>query len=109
MVLAIALGIAVDDSLHVLARYRQFGLSGYSQRRVLARTMHRTGPALIATTGVLAAGFLSMLTSGLVAIRDMGVVAVLTLLAALFADLFVLPAQIILASRHPLTAHRAAQ
>jgi predicted RND superfamily exporter protein len=53
----------------------------------------------MATTAVLAIGFLSMLSSGLVAIRDMGLVATVTLLTALFADLVLLPAQIILVRR----------
>jgi predicted RND superfamily exporter protein len=51
-----------------------------------------TGPAIIATTAVLVAGFLSMLTSGLVAIRDMGLVATVALTGALLADLILLPA-----------------
>ncbi len=99
MVLAIALGIAVDDSLHMLSRYRHERLRGTQADHILARTLRHTGPALMATTAVLAIGFLSMLSSGLVAIRDMGLVATVTLLTALFADLVLLPAQIILVRR----------
>jgi len=100
MVLAIALGIAVDDSLHVLARYRQERCRAGGANYALARTLGRTGPALIATTAVLTVGFLSMLSSGLVAIRDMGMVATVTLIAALFSDLLLLPAQIALLERY---------
>lgn len=96
MVLAIALGIAVDDSLHMLTRYRHESLRRGQTDHVLARTLRHTGPALMATTAVMAIGFLSMLSSGLVAIRDMGLVATVTLLTALFADLVLLPAQITL-------------
>ncbi len=92
MVLAIALGIAVDDSLHVLARYRQERRARGTQPSALSHTVRGTGPALIATTAVLIAGFLSMLTSGLVAIRDMGLVAAVALTGALLADLLLLPA-----------------
>jgi hypothetical protein len=91
-VLAIALGIAVDDSLHVLARYRQERRTRGTWPSALSRTVRGTGPALIATTAALIAGFLSMLTSGLVAIRDMGLVAAVALTGALAADLILLPA-----------------
>ncbi len=91
MVLAIALGIAVDDSLHVLARYRQERRARGTRPSALTHTVRGTGPALIATTAVLVAGFLSMLTSGLVAIRDMGLVAAVALTGALLADLLLLP------------------
>lgn len=99
MVLAIALGIAVDDSLHVLARYRQEDLRRAAYDYTLARTLRSTAPALVATTAVMAVGFMSMLTSGLAAIRDMGIVATVTLLAALFSDLLLLPAQVTLRER----------
>ena len=113
MVLAIALGIAVDDSLHVLARYRREHDRRRTVSQALCRTTSRVGPALIATTLVLTAGFMSMTTSGLIAIRDMGVVATVTVGAALFADLLLLPALLLVcgrsvAIREPAPAKRSA-
>ncbi len=92
MVLAIALGIAVDDSLHVLVRYRHEIEAGRSPREALERCLQHTGKALVVTTLVLVMGFASMLVNPLLAIRDMGIVAGVAMTAALVADLLILPA-----------------
>ena len=92
MVLAVALGIAVDDTLHVLVRYRHEIEKGRTPREALQRCVQRTGKALVITTVVLLMGFASMLINPLLAIRDMGIVAGVALTAALVADLLILPA-----------------
>ena len=59
-----------------------------------------TGRAVIFTTLALVGGFLSMLSNQLLAIRDMGLVAAVTITGAMFADLLFLPALYVgLASR----------
>lgn len=98
MVLAIALGIAVDDTIHFLVRLREEMARGRRPRAAVHRTLHATGPPMLYTTLALAAGFLSMLSNDLLAIRDMGLVGAVTLAAALVADLVLAPALYLLAA-----------
>ena len=102
MILAIALAIAVDDTIHVLVRLRDEAARSPDRAEQVRRTLAHTGPPLLLTTVVLVAGFLSMTTNGLVAIQDMGVVAAATLAVAFLADAYFLPAC------HLLTARTAA-
>jgi uncharacterized protein len=101
LVLAVALAIGVDDSIHLLARVREARRAGVAPRPALRVALRETGGALVLTTIVLAAGFLSMLTSDLAAIRDMGAVAAVAIVAALLADLTVLPAMHVLVEGTP--------
>lgn len=90
MVLALALGIAVDDTLHLLARLRHEEQRGAAPREAAKEALTHTGRSLVVTTCVLAVGFLSMTTSELLALRDMGLIAAGTLVLALLVDVFVL-------------------
>jgi predicted RND superfamily exporter protein len=92
VVLALALGIVVDNTLHVIIRLRA-GLR--KQGRIatdLPGVMQGTGRAVVFTTLALIGGFLSMLGNDLLAIRDMGLVAAVTIFGAMLADLLLLPA-----------------
>ena len=92
VVLAIALGIAVDNTLHVMTRLRSLAVDGRDPLQHVGTMMRGTGRAVVYTTLALTAGFLSMITNQLDAIHDMGLVAAVTFVAALLADLLLLPA-----------------
>ncbi len=92
LVLAVALGIAVDDSVHIVARLQRELNRKKRGTDAVAAAVQNTGRSLIVTTVALLAGFASMWINPLLAIRDMGLVAVVILLTALFADLVLLPA-----------------
>lgn len=92
VVLALALGIVVDNTLHIIIRLRT-GLQKYGQIVAnLPNAMKGTGRAVVFTTLALVGGFLSMLSNELLAIRDMGLVAAVTIFGAMLADLLFLPA-----------------
>lgn len=99
MILAIALAIAVDDTIHVLVRLRDEAARTPDPADQVRRTLAHTGPPLLLTTVVLVAGFLSMRANGLVAIQDMGIVAAATLGVAFLADAYFLPACHLLTAR----------
>ena len=61
--------------------------------------MRSTGRALVFTTLALAGGFLSMMGNQLLAVRDMGLVAAITIVGAMLADLLFLPAFYLLIRR----------
>ena len=54
--------------------------------------MKRAGGSIVYSTVVLGLGFLTMMTNELLAIRDMGLVAAVTLVVALAADVLLAPA-----------------
>ena len=91
VVLAIALGIVVDNTLHIIIRLRQQQKDDDTMEQVID-SMRSTGRAVVFTTLALIGGFLSMLSNELLAIRDMGIVAAVTFLGAMLADLLLLPA-----------------
>jgi hypothetical protein len=99
MILAIALAVAVDDTIHVLIRLKEERRGSSDTSEQVRRAVRHTGGPLLLTTVVLVAGFLSMRVNGLVAIQDMGLVAAATLTVAFLADVYLLPAMYLLAQR----------
>ena len=95
MTFAIAFGIAVDDTIHFLARFRQelFASNG-KYRLANEETLFTTGKAIISTSAILISGFLVLMTSNFSPSRDFGMLSAITLLGALLGDLFFLPAMI---------------
>ena len=106
MVLAIALGIAVDDTIHLLVRLREAARRpAATPETAVSQTLQETGRPILYTSIVLVAGFLSMATNDLLAIRDMGLLAAGTLAIALLADLYLAPAvYLTLVRRQPAPA-----
>jgi len=93
MISCIALGIAVDDTIHYLARYKHEVRSD-SQRQIapaMRRTMLNTGRAIIFTTVVIAGGFFVLSFSSFLTNRAFGILTGITMITALLADLFLLP------------------
>jgi predicted RND superfamily exporter protein len=92
MVASIALGIAVDNTVHVLEHVRRRSTAGQPVTDAAAATLREVAPAMVATAATACAGFLALATSDFVPIRDFGVLATVAMAAALAADLLVLPA-----------------
>ena len=100
--LTLSLGIATDDTIHVLARWKDEEERGTEPTLAARLSVVRTLPALTLTTLTLTAAFGQLLTSALPTIRDFGLLAGTTLVAAFFADVWLLPATLLaLAKRRP--------
>lgn len=103
MIFAVAFGIAVDDTIHFLARFRQeFHKNGGHYRPAIALTLLTTGRAIISTTVVLMFGFSVLMFSDFVPQFQFGLLASLILLVALLSSITLLPVLIAL-SRPKLT------
>jgi uncharacterized protein len=96
MIAAIVLGIAVDDSVHLVTRYKGHRFAGRERSDAMRRSMREVGRALVASSLALAAGFLAMLLSSWGAIASFGLLSACAILLALAADLFLLPAIVFL-------------
>ena len=92
VVTGMTLGIVVDDTVHFLSKYlrarREKGLSAQDATRYAFRTV---GLALVATSVVLALGFLVLTRSAFTLNADMGLMTAATILFALIADFILLP------------------
>jgi predicted RND superfamily exporter protein len=87
----ICLGIAVDDTIHFLTRYHEELKESSNTMEAIRRAFTGVGTALIMTTIVLVAGFLTVMFSGNRDYFIFAVMGAITIAAALFADLVFLP------------------
>jgi len=95
----VCLGIIVDDTIHVLSKYQLARRDGLDASEALRRTLGTVGPALVATTAVLAFGFGVLTQSGFEMNSVLGLLVVMVVVFALLADLLVLPALLVLFGR----------
>mgnify|MGYP001199152559 FL=1 len=92
MTFAVALGIAVDDSLHFLLRYRKELRQGMNRVDAIKSTIINTGSALMITTTILVAGFSILLFSAFLPTYQFGLLSASMIGVALLCDLTLLPA-----------------
>lgn len=91
IIFAIIFGIAVDDTIHFLSKYRLVRLEGKSVEEALHTTFIETGKAITYTTIILFFGFLVMLFSQHPPSFTVGLLISVTLVGAWICDLFLLP------------------
>ncbi|WP_417737526.1 efflux RND transporter permease subunit [Rosistilla oblonga] len=96
---SLCLGLAVDDTIHVITHFQQDRRPTRSVAESVRITMLRVGPALLLTTGILVAGFGSMLLNPMPAIKLFSALCCITMIAALIGDLILLPALLMVAFR----------
>ena len=93
VVTGMTLGIVVDDTVHFLSKYlrarREKGLDAQDATRYAFRTV---GLALVATSIVLAFGFMILTQSAFTLNSDMGLMTATTIMFAIIADFTLLPA-----------------
>jgi len=99
MVAAVVIGIAIDDTVHLLTQYRRRRARGLEAAISIEQAVAHVARALITTSVALALGFLSLVVSPWSSVASFGVVASLAISVALLADLVVLPALILVLSR----------
>ena len=93
LVFSIAFGIAVDDSLHFLARFRQELLAwDFDRHKAIDISLRETGKSMIYTSIILFAGFIIFAFSSFGGTVALGVLTSITLLVAMFTNLILLPA-----------------
>lgn len=91
IIFAVIFGIAVDDTIHFMSRYKLARVSGLKVEEAVKITFEETGKAIVLTTIVLFFGFLVMLFSINPPSVTVGLLISFTLLSALLADLLLLP------------------
>ncbi|WP_242918958.1 efflux RND transporter permease subunit [Pontibacter liquoris] len=101
IIFTIAFGIAVDDTIHFLSKLRLELRAGKSLPYAVKRTFISTGKAIIITSCILVAGFLTLIFSTFDATFYVGLFVSLTLFFAVIGDLYLLPVLILVFYRSP--------
>lgn len=92
VVVAMTLGIVVDDTVHFLSKYvRARREQGLNTEDAVRYAFSSVGIALWVTTAVLVAGFLVLSRSAFELNAAMGLMTAITIAIALFVDFFFLP------------------
>ena len=108
VVVAMTIGIVVDDTVHFLAKYRRARREyGHGPEEAVHYAFDTAGRALFTTTVVLVAGFLILVFSPFVPTAQVGVLTAMIIGFALIADLTLLPALLTALDRRP--SERAAR
>jgi len=95
MIASVAIGIAVDDTVHLMYGYKKRLAKGNSLVYSLVQSHYKTGRAIIVTTFILCAQFLLVATSSFIPTAHFGLLTAIGLLMALLFDLFLMPAMVI--------------
>lgn len=96
IIFTIAFGIAVDDTIHFLGKFKYELMQGKSRIEALKKSYLTTGKAMILTTLILCSGFVLLMLSSFMGTFYMGVLLSMTLFVALIADMTILPVLLML-------------
>lgn len=96
IVYTIAFGIAVDDTIHFLGRYKIELDNGIDTHPALINTIKTSGGAIFLTSLVLVAGFGVLITSTFFATFITGLLVCVGMITALLCDLYLLPVLLLL-------------
>lgn len=96
IIFSIAFGIAVDDSIHFLSRFKLEMMSGKPILYAIKRTYISTGKAMVVTSLIIISGFATLILSTFEGTFYTGLLIGLTLFSALIADLLLMPVLLIL-------------
>ena len=94
LIASIAIGLAVDDTIHYLVRYNREFKKDLDDRRAIRDTLRHVGRPITFTTITICVGFSILLFSSFKPTAIFGVMMVITSLSALIGDLIVLPSLI---------------
>lgn len=88
----VVMGIAVDDTIYYLSRFRENRRRGLSVDDAIRNATKTTGRAMIKTSLILTGGFLTMAASDFLPSVFFGVFFAFSILTTLLGDLILLPA-----------------
>jgi predicted RND superfamily exporter protein len=92
LISVVALGIAVDDTIHFLTEYNLLRNSGMKRSDALEQVVLRKGKPILTTSLILCIGFGVLVFSNFVPTFYFGLLSALVMLTALAGDVLLLPA-----------------
>ncbi|MGD8991054.1 MAG: MMPL family transporter [Desulfobacterales bacterium] len=94
LIASVAIGLAVDDTIHYLVRYNREFKTDLDEERAIKDTLTHVGKPITFTTITICVGFSVLLFSGFKPTAIFGIMMVITSLSALVGDLILLPSLI---------------
>ena len=88
---SVALGIAVDGTLHLMTWFQQLIREGVPKQEAVARALEHCGPALWQTSAAIGLGMLTLYPVELLLISRFGWIMCGMIFAALWGDVILLP------------------
>jgi predicted RND superfamily exporter protein len=95
----IAIGLAVDDTIHFMHNFRRYFARSGDVRRAVTETLESTGVAMLFTTLVLSTGFFIYMLSSMHNLFNFGLLTGFTIIMAFLGDVILAPALMALATR----------
>jgi predicted RND superfamily exporter protein len=89
---AIAIGLAVDDTVHFMYNFRRYELHYNNVNKAIKITLLTTGRAMVVTTIVLSFGFFVFMGASMDNIFNFGLLTGIAIIIAVLADFFLVPA-----------------
>ena len=89
---AMTIGIAVDDAIHVMSRYRLMRSRGHDVNHSISLAMRSSGRAVVLTSAILVTGFSMMLFGNFIPFIYVGLFSAMIMIFALIGDLIFMPA-----------------
>ncbi|MFK7818606.1 MAG: RND family transporter [Planctomycetaceae bacterium] len=89
---SVALGIAVDGTLHLLTWFKRNIEAGATRQEAVSRSLEHCGPAMLQTSAAIGLGMLTLMPVELLLISRFGWLMAALIAAALIADVILLPA-----------------
>lgn len=102
VVAAMAFGIVLDDSSHLLARVQQLVRSGYDPATAVVRAVSDLMAPILTTSAIICLGFTVLYAAEMRPFNDFATVILITLASALVTDLLILPILVRRFFRDPL-------
>jgi hydrophobe/amphiphile efflux-3 (HAE3) family protein len=91
LIASIAIGLAVDDTIHYLVRYNNELKKEPDRRRAMRATLQGVGRPIMTTTLTIGLGFSVLIFSNFQPTSVFGILMVVTMASALVGDLILLP------------------
>ncbi len=91
LIAGVAIGLAVDDTIHYMFRYNNEFKKDLDKDRALASTVMHIGRPIFFTTTTISCGFLILMFSHFQPTAVFGLMLVITMISAIVGDLILLP------------------
>lgn len=95
----IAIGLAVDDTIHFMHNFRRYFEKSKDAKFAIMETLHTTGRAMLVTSCVLSIGFFIFMFATMNNLIHFGFLTGLAIVLALLADYFIAPALLVVVNR----------